>query len=64
VPESSNENKQLQLEDSLDCDMCGRFGAVEFGDRHLCPDCYESSGSCCPEFGREECDKAEDGGNP
>jgi len=41
--------------DSLICDTCGSAGAVEFGDRLLCPDCYsQTCASCCPEFGREE----------
>jgi hypothetical protein len=38
----------------LVCDECGRFGAMEFGERNICPDCYEHCGSCCPEFGREK----------
>ena len=50
MPKDSNESKQPRLDESLVCDVCGRFGAVEFGDRRLCPDCYESFGSCCPEF--------------
>ena len=44
----------VQLNDALACDVCGRFGAVELGDRRLCVDCYESCGSCCPESGRDE----------
>jgi hypothetical protein len=41
--------------ESLICDICGRFGAVEFGDRLICPDCYgQNCGSCCPEFGQEK----------
>lgn len=52
-----SENKQPRLDESLVCDVCGRFGAVEFGDRKLCPGCYGSYGSCCPEFGREECEE-------
>jgi hypothetical protein len=35
------------------CDQCGRFGAFVFDGRHLCGDCYDSCGSCCPEFGRD-----------
>lgn len=58
MAEDSNENKAPRLDESLVCDVCGRFGAVELGDRKLCPDCYESYGSCCPEFGREECEGA------
>ena len=39
-------------EDDSICDDCGRYGAIDFGGRQLCPDCYECSGSCCPEFGK------------
>jgi hypothetical protein len=39
---------------SLVCDVCGRFGAVEFGDRLICQDCYQSCGSCCCESNSEE----------
>lgn len=41
-------------DENLTCDECGRYGAIDFGERKLCPDCYESCGSCCPEFGKEE----------
>lgn len=37
------------------CDKCGRFDAVEFGDRWLCPDCIATSGSCC-----QECEMTDD----
>lgn len=60
MPGDSSEGKQPRLDELLVCDVCGRFGAVEFGDRKLCPDCYEGYGSCCPEFGREECDGSHD----
>jgi len=41
--------------ETLVCEICGHFGAVEFGDRLVCPDCYsQNCASCCPEFGREE----------
>jgi hypothetical protein len=41
--------------ESVACEVCGRFEAVEIGDRLLCTDCYgQTCGSCCPEFGREE----------
>ncbi|TAK99607.1 MAG: hypothetical protein EPO07_10735 [Verrucomicrobia bacterium] len=43
-----------QISAELRCDECGRFGAIDFGEKKLCPDCYEHHGSCCPEFGREE----------
>jgi hypothetical protein len=50
-PVESSENR---INETATCDVCGRFGAFEFGDRRLCPNCYEGCGSCCPEFGREE----------
>jgi hypothetical protein len=44
----------VALDAQLVCDQCGRFGAYPFDGRNLCGDCYESCGSCCPEFGRED----------
>jgi len=44
---------ELQTNENLICDECGRFGAVEVAERKLCPDCYETCGSCCPGLGRE-----------
>lgn len=43
-----------RLNESLSCDVCGRFGAYRFGERALCQDCYTGSGSCCPEFGKDD----------
>ena len=49
------ESSANRVNESVACDVCGRFGAVEIGDRVLCPDCYgQTCSSCCPEFGREE----------
>jgi hypothetical protein len=45
---------EVQFEEKTACDVCGKFGAFAFDGRKLCTDCYESFGSCCPEFGREE----------
>jgi hypothetical protein len=36
------------------CEVCGKYGALAYDGRKLCAECYESSGSCCPEFTREE----------
>ena len=36
------------------CGLCGRPGAARFADRWICDTCYCESGSCCPEFGRED----------
>jgi hypothetical protein len=52
VAAHSSEHKHLN--EDLACDQCGRFGAIDFGDQRLCPDCYATRGSCCPEFGRDE----------
>jgi hypothetical protein len=45
---------QNRVNESAACDVCGRFGAVEFGDRLLCPDCYGTCGSCCAGSDKEE----------
>lgn len=37
--------------DTLVCEVCGKFDAIQIGDRVLCTDCYQNAGSCCPEFG-------------
>jgi len=58
--EQSAERAANRVDESVTCDLCGQFGAIEFGDRHICPDCYgQNCGSCCPEFGREEPDQGE-----
>ena len=43
-----------RLNEHAACSLCGRFGAFEIGYQLLCPACYDSCGSCCPEFGRED----------
>ena len=52
---------EVQFNQDHSCDSCGRFGAFDFDGRHFCGICYESSGSCCPEFDRE---KTSDATNP
>ena len=44
---------EIQSNENLACDECGRFGAIEVADRKLCPECYETCGSCCPDLGRD-----------
>lgn len=44
----------LKLDDNLKCGDCGRYGAVDFGERKLCPGCYEACDSCGPKFDQEE----------
>jgi len=45
------ETKQEPLFDAeTACEVCGRFGAYLFEGKTLCAECYEASGSCCPEF--------------
>ncbi len=47
-------SEKISPNETVPCDECGRFGAIEVADRKLCPECYETSGSCCPGLGREE----------
>ena len=49
----------MTFDDRATCHGCGRFGAYLFDGEHLCADCYEQHGSCCPEFGRETSDEQE-----
>jgi hypothetical protein len=51
IGETSN---RPELRENATCDVCGRFGAYQFGNRSLCLDCYTGSGSCCPEFGKDD----------
>jgi hypothetical protein len=39
----------VELDESATCEVCGRFGAFEIGERKLCADCCQTSGSCCAE---------------
>jgi len=43
--------KPIKFKPETACDNCGRFGAFDLGDQHLCSDCYIECGSCCMEFG-------------
>lgn len=62
------ETTESRLDESAVCEACGAFGAFHFADRTLCQSCYEGSGSCCPEFGKDDLwqtveDVAEQGGD-
>jgi hypothetical protein len=47
-------NQELRFDEEAACEVCGRFGAYLFEGKTLCAECYEASGSCCPEFTKEE----------
>lgn len=44
-------SKTISFNADVVCDVCGKFGTYDFGDEHLCSDCYQERGSCCVEFG-------------
>lgn len=44
-------NAKPQFDENAVCEVCGKYGAYQFGERWLCAECYEAMGSCCPEFG-------------
>jgi hypothetical protein len=44
----------LQFDERATCERCGRFGAYLFDGEALCAECYETRGSCCPEFGADD----------
>jgi len=44
-------SNQIKYDPEAACDYCGKFGAYDLGDKHLCTDCYCEMGSCCLEFG-------------
>ena len=52
--------ENMKPDENVVCDVCGRFGAYEMGDQHLCSDCYQSRQSCCPEFGDFDLWKADE----
>ena len=55
MPEQPVKSSADRLDESVTCDICGRFGAIQMGDRVICPDCYgQNCGSCCPEFGKKD----------
>lgn len=45
---------EVLLDANAVCDVCGKFGAYDFGHQILCQDCYGNSGSCCREFGSDD----------
>lgn len=58
----SLKSESLRFEETVVCDECGRFGALEIGGRKLCVDCYQGACSCCPEFGKDDLWTFPDGG--
>lgn len=36
------------------CDRCGKLAVVKVKDEQLCEECYQTAGSCCPEFGGDD----------
>lgn len=42
------------LNESVAGDVCEWFGAHRLDERLLCQECYADSGSCCPEFGKDD----------
>ena len=53
MTESDSTPCPFPKDDSVTCDRCGRFGALEVNEQHLCEDCFALCGSCCPEFEEE-----------
>jgi hypothetical protein len=45
---------ELKFNPEVQCDRCGRFGAYAIDHEHLCAECHELRGSCCPEFGGDD----------
>jgi hypothetical protein len=44
----------MRLDENAACDECGKYGAFAVSGRFLCADCFQSAGSCCPEFGKDD----------
>lgn len=47
-------SNDVRFEPDLACNRCSRFGAFRFDGENLCGECYETRGSCCPEFGGDD----------
>jgi len=60
---SSESKNAVRFEQEAVCEMCGRFGAYLFEGKTLCAECYEASGSCCPEFTSDESSGSEPRGS-
>lgn len=42
-----SEQSEKMADEAAVCDVCGRYGAQEIGDRSLCADCVTLAGSAC-----------------
>jgi hypothetical protein len=40
----------IELKAEQTCEACGKFGAYAFDGASLCPECYQTRGSCCSEI--------------
>ncbi len=54
----------IVFSEDIACDHCGRFEACDFDGRKLCRDCYQTCGSCCPEFGADDLWQDDDESKP
>jgi hypothetical protein len=54
MPEQPVETAANHTNETAACDVCGRPGAVEMGDRVVCADCYAGCGSCCSDIDVKE----------
>lgn len=52
--DQQSQRAEVQRDDNLACELCGRFGAFRIGGRALCESCCSGCGSCCPEFGKDD----------
>jgi hypothetical protein len=52
--DASDRRDEPKCNENAVCERCGKFGACEVAGQWLCPACYETSGSCCPEFGADD----------
>lgn len=51
---TQGEPASIPFEPDTACESCGRFGAFRLDGRVLCGECIAGSGSCCPEFGKDD----------
>jgi len=50
----NKEDENPSTTDPIQCERCGKPGAVKFGDHIICEECYGVCGSCCMEFGGDD----------
>jgi len=60
--DSETSHGSFTKNESVACETCGCFGALEVNGKHLCEECYTLCGSCCQEKEEERAGDSETSG--